>query len=252
MKGFYEQHREQEDRLYVFQRGKHLFPAHYHQNLEIFLLKKGEYVVTINGKKHRLTGGSVCVFDCYDVHSYDEVLADEVQATVVMIPPKYLSFWTEKRKTRKILSNVVEDRAFLERLEQTYALFYSKNEEIAKSSARLFLAFLDERLEFTNTEQSADDNLFKKLLVFAQENFQDDVSLERVAKTLGYTKPYLSRIFRRYAKTGFPAYVNSLRLEYVEREKATGKNLADVVFSAGFGSLQTYYRVKNQRKSVNG
>ena len=64
MKGFYEQHREQEDRLYVFQRGKHLFPAHYHQNLEIFLLKKGAYVVTINGKKHRLTGGSVCVFDC--------------------------------------------------------------------------------------------------------------------------------------------------------------------------------------------
>lgn len=242
MKGFYEQHREKADRLCVFKHCTHLFPAHYHQNLEVFLLKKGKYSLTRNGEKIQLTGGSVCVFDCYDVHSYDEN-TDDGDGIVIMIPPKYLSFWMKKRSGRKILTPVVSDVEFLERLEKTSTLFLSENEEILSSSARLFLAFLDERLSFATREQASDDHVFKKLLVYAQENFRENVTLASAAKALGYTKPYLSRIFHRYAQTGFPSYVNALRLEYVSRErKNSDKKLSELIFEAGFQSLQTYYR----------
>ncbi|MBQ3219170.1 MAG: helix-turn-helix domain-containing protein, partial [Clostridia bacterium] len=64
---------------------------------------------------------------------------------------------------------------------------------------------------------------------------------------LGYSDAHISRIFSLYVKKSLPDYVNELRFKEVNRliENTNGK-ITDLIFDAGFNSIQTYYRVKSK------
>ena len=250
MKGFYEQYREKENKPLVFNNTAFLFHAHYHQNMEIFLLKKGECILSQNGKSYHAQSDSVVVFDCYDVHSYDEKLSERTISQVVLIPPNLLVEFNERKKNSRILNPVIKNRRLCNTLFSIANKFLtSSNPNIQKAGVDLFLSYLEENLVFSSNEGNRDDTLFRKILLYAQNNYRNDISLSTAAKALGYSHTYVSRIFHRYSNGGFPSYVNVLRLAYVDHaKKTTDKKISDLVFEAGFQSLQTYYRVKSQAR----
>lgn len=250
MKAFYEQFREDEEKISVTRQNL-LFPPHFHQNAEILLLLKGEYVVTRNGELKKVTSGSVVFFDSYDVHSYEERkdISDE-KAYAVIIPMQFLTLFNERRKNRRIENFVIEDKALCQKLFRICdELLTNENRNIAQAGAELFLAFLEEKLLFSTHERNADSDPLREILHYAQRRFREDISLSSAAKELGYTQSYLSKIFHRYTNSGFPSYVNGLRLNWIDGErKRTNAKISDLVFQSGFQSLQTYYRVRASLK----
>lgn len=227
-------------------RGKtFLFPPHFHQNLEIFLVKKGNYVLSKNGEQFRAKQGAIVFFDSFDLHSYDEEEENAV-GVVVMLPPSYLTSFNAWRGKKKIECHVLYDEAlFTKLLKITDELFSHPNDAVKKAGAELFLAFLEEKLPLSDPIGREDYSPFQQILDYVQRHFQEDVSLSAVANALAYTPSYVSRIFHKFAKVGFPEYVNGLRLDFVKRNLPTGKQITDLIFEAGFKSTQTYYRQKN-------
>lgn len=245
MKGFYERHREELKTVYVSRGKSFRFPPHFHQNLEIFLVKKGEYVLSKNGAQFRAKQGAIVFFDSFDLHSYDE--EEECgDGIVVMLPPPYLASFNAWRGKKKIENPVLYDEAlFAKLLKITDELFDYPNESVKKAGAELFLALLEEKLALSEPDGRENYSPFQQILDHVQRHFREDVSLTAVAHALGYTPSYVSRIFHKFAKVGFPEYVNGLRLDFVERNLPTGKPITDLIFEAGFKSTQTYYRQKN-------
>ena len=89
MKGFYEQVREKSGLAIATK--SFAFPAHYHANLEIFLLERGSYLVTVNGKTYAVEEGGIVFSDSYDIHSYERVdMREDESGYVVIIPYSYL------------------------------------------------------------------------------------------------------------------------------------------------------------------
>ena len=71
MNNFYEYFRDKENELYYKIDNNPVYPPHFHAGIEVFILKKGFFTLTINGAQINLTAGSIAVVDSYEIHSYD-------------------------------------------------------------------------------------------------------------------------------------------------------------------------------------
>ena len=117
MKSFYEKYRDDHGALAVQRNRSNTYPAHFHNSLEIFLVKHGRYEVHINGKRYEVTNGSVLVIDSFDIHSYNALEKHTARDTcVLIIPYKYLSRFWARRKDRRIANAMICDAAFCARL----------------------------------------------------------------------------------------------------------------------------------------
>lgn len=81
-------------------------------------------------------------------------------------------------------------------------------------------------------------------LSFIDENIDKPISLDSLAKALGYTKNHLSFIFNKFARTNLREQLNRKRLALVSKLRAedTESPFYRIVLRAGFDSQNTYYR----------
>lgn len=250
MEAFYEKNREEENELSVQRNRQHVFPAHFHLNLEVLLLRKGRYTICVGERRQEVSAGSVVVIDSYQIHAYEKcVLEEERDSCVVIFPYRYLRKFNEWRKNLSIAEPFLCDGALCDELLHIADVYLTGGEETKEAAADLFLARLYERLQFAEGKTRDEGALVRQILSFIQENFQDDVSRKTLARTLGYTEAHVSRVFHRYIGKSISEYVNGLRLAYVERLRAAGdkRTSLDLLYEAGFKSEQTYYRVKKNK-----
>lgn len=247
MNTFYEAYRDDFQGVYVNKDKDAIFPSHYHASLEIFILKKGFYTITINGVNYNVSGGSVVVFDSYEVHSYDFKGTKFNDNTVLILPFEFRNFLFPGSKM-KINCPIICDGVFagkLSSLIDEYVL--DKPYSIQSGALSLICSLLKEKLTFICDSGVEDTVLLRKILTYISENFKADVSRSKIASELGYTESYVSHVFHRYLKVNINEYVNKLRLSYLNSQIAiTGLPASKLLYDAGFKSEQTYYRVKKR------
>ena len=88
----------------------------------------------------------------------------------------------------------------------------------------------------------------------AQEEIQDSRRLdalskitsymrEHMAALFGYSDAYLSRMFKKYAKINFKAYLQEIRMSYAYRELMnTEKTISQIALDNGFASSRAFSR----------
>ena len=252
MKSFYEHNRDEIKNIHISKSANHNFPAHFHLGMEFFILKKGEYSVVINGEEKHLTDGCVFICDSFDIHTYTQ-LAPTGEDMVIVIPYGYLTRFNSRRRGAKINCPVVCDKELCDRLIKIVDdyLISQTNEEIIKASVELFLATLEEKLQFTESKTRNESALIKEILFYIHENFKGDATRKGIAKALGYTEAHISRVFHKYLRINVSEYVNELRLNYVKQGLKDDDTLTvtQVIYEAGFKSQQTYYRVKKAHEN---
>ena len=88
----------------------------------------------------------------------------------------------------------------------------------------------------------------RRVLSYIQENFRGDVSRKRISSELGYSPEHISRVFHTYLGKGLSEYVNELRLSYIDSliEDGDARSITELIYDAGFGSQQTYYRERKK------
>ncbi len=87
-------------------------------------------------------------------------------------------------------------------------------------------------------------------VVEGEEAFLDShLTLQDVAQRCGYNRTYISGLVKSELG-GFAAYVNRLRLAYVDDylSRNPGASLSEAIDAAGFGSRQTYYAVRGKQE----
>lgn len=253
MKSFYEYERDSDDNVTLINGNKFLFPEHFHLMIEIFILSKGSCVVSCNGRNYSLNKNSVVFFNSYDIHSYLKQ-SDDLDGRCVLLPQEFATRFSKRNKNKKVVSPVICDEEFCKEI-----LFLADNYLTVKQGGvgnaccELILSLIENRLRFTEDEFDGETDLVKKILLFVNENYKNDVSLKRISKSLSYSQEHLSRIFNAYIKKSIPQYVNELRFGEVQNLiKTTGEKVTNAIFEAGFKSMQTYYRVKKNLSKKAG
>ena len=246
MKAYYEKNREQEGKLIVV-KPCYLIKAHFHNNLEVFVVKSGNYQITYNGTVQNVSSGQVAFFDSYDVHSYDKKISDG-ENCVVLIPYKYIERFNILRNSKHVKNSVITNYNLAKKLYFIVENVFLKEskEEILQAGAELFLSYLYGAFEFGGKD-FADGEAIIKILDYIYNNFKTGITVKTIAKSLGYSTEHVSRVFHKYLSVGLPKFINDLRLDYIENELMLSdkKKITDLIFEAGFKSVQSYYRSKS-------
>ena len=251
MKSYYEKHRDDTLELVLQKNTSQVYPAHFHRNIEICVLKKGTLELSINDKIYRMKSGQIVVIDSFDVHEYINSGDEGFYDCVLVIPYEFLGDLLAQKNGFRIENPIVEDAELCDKIIRLADEFLCEKESISvqKATCKLVWSLLVEKLVFVEEKNRGEVALIRRALIYLQENFKGEVSRKSLAQKLGYAEAHLSRVFNRYLRMGIAEYVNSLRLEYIEQKFAenNGAGLLEVIYDAGFNCPQTYYRAKKKR-----
>ncbi|MBQ7339296.1 MAG: helix-turn-helix transcriptional regulator [Clostridia bacterium] len=251
MKGYFELQQDYNKKVAISSGPEFFILPHFHQKIEIFMLVEGTYTVTRNGVSYNLNSGDIIIFDCYDIHSYEHKNGD-VKGIAIIIPPKVAPEFFSRKDGKQLASPIISNPELCQKLYDIVVNFVKPKENGANlkaSAGALALYLLEPYLTYVDSGTNDETALAKQLLIYVNENFKTDINLKMLAKKFGYSVEHLSRVFNRYVKSSLPNYVNGLRHDYINEElkKNPKQNITTLLFSAGFKSVQTYYRTKPKK-----
>lgn len=87
------------------------------------------------------------------------------------------------------------------------------------------------------------DNYFEKLLLYINENFNNNCTLKDASKHIGYDYSYISKKFKNKMGIPFKEYVNYLRISEAKHLLISiSSNLYEISDKCGFMSYRSFNR----------
>lgn len=226
------------------------FP-HLHNNIEFLFITVGKQTVNVLGKQYELTSGDILFVNKYESHFYANCTG--VDGYILVLSPWYFEVFqqsfsnmvfpmlmTDKEKNAVIFDFIMEWKKDYKKdkyQENYYDIFVKSN--------HLFY-LLKERYELIESEQTENDKTISKILKFIEDNYKDEITMKDVAKEVGYTVEYCSKIFSTYMKENFRTYLNRVRVmkfnELMKDDANRDKTILNLAFDCGFCSQATFYR----------
>ena len=217
---------------------------HFHENIEIVYVVRGEIEYTNNVDTQTLRPGEVILIPPYFSHRFHSL--GNTYSVAVVIPGQYhrdyhsefgdlsLPKMTDPYKNAKIL-------ALMRNIERNTS---ETSELIRIGEVNLLLGTIIE--SYPSYPYQKSDTMMKDIAVYIDHHFQEKITLEDIASHFGYNRCYFSRLFRSLFHVSFLDYVNNMRCEYVRRHLEEG-SMTEIIYHAGFTSTSSYYRHLNKR-----
>lgn len=216
-----------------------VWESHFHRNLELIYVMHGEVLCTVNGTQYGLTAGSFGLCLPYDVHRY-EPDADTLYWVMVFSEDFVRAFSADIAGRRGVGFEFCPcepvRRYLLERLVEG-----SEQSTLALKSC-LYAACDEYFREVTLVEKNEREmDAVSKISDYVAENYTKRISLQSIAKTLGYDYNYMSRYFHRSFNMSFSDFVNTYRLEHAIRLLDEGEqSITQVALDSGFQSVRSF------------
>jgi len=92
-------------------------------------------------------------------------------------------------------------------------------------------------------QSAANSSLQHKILLFIQENFTKDISLQHLANEVGYDYQYLSRLVNAQFKKPFNRILNEYRINHAAALLTeTADSIDNIAFQCGFNTVRSFNR----------
>ena len=234
--------------------GTHNFGDHLHQFCEIVIVREGEIEITVNGQTHTAVAGYIAVMLPFNVHSFSTP-----EHVVFLLCVCSNAFFTDflpfselcKKRSAAVfhasdaLWSYLIDSGFYDNTNTK--LHFSPKDDfnyINKLKATFFLILSEYFDSVPAVGDSEMVNTLSKIIIYINQNYDKDLSLESVGTALGYSPKYISNCLNTIPGLGFRTLINSLRIEKAKfLLLSTDKSNTDISFDCGFRSQASFQRV---------
>lgn len=146
-----------------------------------------------------------------------------------------------KKRVGERLQKMVEMSNFDRLLELLSVL-----QDLATSKEYNILNVSNYALEVSSQDHDRMENVY----TYVQENFQNEVSLDEVAKRVSMTVPAFCRYFKKLTRKTFTEFVNEIRIAHACRLLGDEHlSISEVSFESGFNNLSHFNK---QFKNITG
>jgi AraC-like DNA-binding protein len=216
---------------------------HFHSSIELVYAVDGVLCAILDGQRHDVPTGSLLITSGYTVHRY---YTEKFSEVIVWIIPVSFVPVLEKQLANKRFSQAVYSDAGGE-LSTLVPLMYNRWEELGIEARRgfcqLLLGILMDRVGLADMPIKAPAGLMRNMLAYLQENSASALSMEKLARHLGYSRSRLSHLFRDNFGCSFSDYVNSLRCRRAARLlMQSDLTQLEISLITGFECIRTFYR----------
>jgi AraC-like DNA-binding protein/mannose-6-phosphate isomerase-like protein (cupin superfamily) len=254
-----------------------VFPAHYHNYIEILYAHSGNFEAILNGKNYKFTVGDLVLIDSKEIHQINSLNEKGGLYTVLRFEPelvyntmfenhlvfKYaLPFILENSNHQKVIPSQIISTTFIPELLDEILMEFNNEDygyEIAIKNhiGKIFLWILryfhsSSRDKITPGEITNPNT--KKLNPFFEyisDNFKADVKVEDLAKLCNMSFSYFSRTFNQIMGMNVNQYINYLRINEAAKLLVTSnKNITEISFDVGFNTTSYFIKQFKEYKKT--
>lgn len=234
-----------------------MIKSHYHNYYELYFLEDGERHHMLQDDMYTMRPGELILFSPYILHrSYgdenvpfrrlvlyfhrDEVDSLELQNML----DNGNGLYHPEPRTRQVLHSMLE-----------ILLYEQYNTSELKSRychtiLNMMLFFIILQLRREDPSKKQEDDRMSQIISYIHGHYQEDISLEQLARHFYISPYYLCREFKRYTDSTVIQYVNITRIMNAQRKfMETNKTITEICSETGFSNLTHFNRVF---KSVTG
>ena len=219
-------------------------PLHWHSFFEIEIILSGEGKYVINDVEYDIADNNVFLLTSTDFHylkldgtakiiniSFDETMIGDSDMTYLVFGriAKAYSFAPDEYRRLVNVAEILEHECLIDGDSKGALLSY-----IIKCLLRK-----NDNLQNAENARSSLHGI-RRAIIYMELHFRENISLDVVAKEVGYTPAYFSRLFKRVTGKSYIEMLTKYRLGYARNLLANGFSVADACYSSGFGSLTAF------------
>ncbi len=221
---------------------------HYHDHFELELVTSGKGRQLFNDEEFELNKNDIFLLRPIDCH---QITSDGISISHIKAKPSILPEWiiqklhsfknpavfhlTDKQFDKfcalfKMVKDEIEDKDHDKSLDIRILLL--------ESVFTLFIRLDKDNLSFY------DDSVPAKVIYYLQKNnhFTQKVSLDEIAKYVGYSKFYVSSIFHKQYGITIQDFIINQRIEYAKKLIiGTDLSITEIFIESGFASTSNFY-----------
>lgn len=233
---------------YQLHEEKYNFHMHIHQFVELTLVLDGELSVTVgSGAPETARAGDFILIFPFQMHKYS---SDRVNKFVIYtFSPSFISDYLTSAKGK------IGERSVFKADSSTFGLFVSRfidssDYSIYSIRSCLYAMISDFSKQVALCDVRSDTGALEKMVAYMNMNYTSPISLETVAREIGYSANYLSHCIKKRFSFGFPTLLSCIRIEKAKTLLTeTKKSSLEIAFECGFGSERNFNR---QFKNITG
>jgi AraC-like DNA-binding protein/quercetin dioxygenase-like cupin family protein len=227
-------------------------PAHWHSEIEVMMVTKGDIIIGCNSEVNILTAGDCVVIPSGNIHySVNENYTG--QALLFVFSPAI--FDRNAKELDGYSLPVIIRNIDIEKFNNLYESILS---EIANADTahemiiHAYLSILSGWIIRNRTENSIINakrrksgilDGSQKLFRYIEENYHKKMTLETAANILYFNKAYFCRYFKELTGTTFLKYVNAVRIQAAQTMLSiTDLKITEIASECGFDNIRTFTR----------
>ena len=223
------------------------YPLHYHNYYEIEIVTSGKGSQNLNGAHFNLNPKDIFLLKPLDYH---KIHSDNIGFAHLAINEGLVSKWIIKKlslhkKPTVFHLNDFEYESFLNVFKILENELKETKENMLNAKSTLidliFIMFikLDKNLANMNN-----DSIVSKVIYFllTDYRFTEDVTLDEIAKNIGYSKFYTSSMFHKEYGITIQDFIIKQRIEYAKKLiLETDYSMTEIIGECGFSSASNFY-----------
>lgn len=222
------------------------YPARFHKQVEIMLVKENNLEVTIDGEDYVLNPGDIYIVFPNILHSVNN---DNSKAMLIIADDDYFISYHDVLSHYRPEVPVLRKGEFPEiiytLIDRTNAVRLSSFSQRGNTLAGYIAAILGELINcLTLKERSADSDLVQRLILYLLDNYTKEITLDNIASDLNYNKYYISHIISETFKCNFRVLVNSYRISMAQNLLlSSDKTISEIAYECGFKNQSSFNRI---------
>lgn len=230
------------DNQALYKRDRCWSNEHFHKAIEMIYNLGKDRTVFIAAQPVLLKKDAVLVTMPYQIHQYPNENDNDGLCTVF---PSHFSDKFLKRIGKKMPAIcVLEDEEVCKNIKTYMSALVdgatSDNEFLKDGYINMLLGIILDNMEFEENAPKQEAYAFiQSVVAYINEHYAEDLTLDGLSKTFGYSKYYFSRTFNKYFDTTLKDYINAVRI-YKAIDLTTSLRPSEIYYKVGFSSIQQY------------
>lgn len=238
-------------------------PLHWHDEMEIIYIKKGEGVVTVDLNSHHVAEGTLILVLPGQLHSIEQFENSSMEYENIIFHPDLLMTGGMDICSMDYLHPILSGKVPIPSVVDAACSFYDEIagpvdacDEICKTmpagyelyiKSMLFRLFFVLNARYGGKQRRDADrrNLekMKPILKYVEAHFAEKITIAEIADLAGFSESHFMRYFKKMMATSFVDYLKDYRLtkasEYLQSSEET---ILVVAESVGFDNLSYFNR----------
>lgn len=244
---------------------------HWHDEVEIIVIKRGRGIVYVNLKRYEVHTGDIVFVFSGQLHSIEQLEQESMEYENILFQTRLLkssgSDFCGDTLLLPLLSGMMNLYPIINRschfYPQLSTWIYGIDNlcssrpygyQLAVKGHLFQVMFLLITNNQCSTNSKSDQKALEKIksiLTYMNEHYAEVITIEEIANFCFYSPSYFMKFFKEHMGVGFINYLNDYRLEIAAKKLlTTTDNILNVAVSSGFDNLSYFNRSFKKKYGV--